>query len=107
MPSQQSSAPNRLYSKGVVTGFKRSLRNQYNHTSLLKLEDVNTKEATEFYLGKRVAYSFRAPSGLKVIWGKITRAHGSSGAVRAKFTHNLPPKAISAQVRVMLYPSKI
>lgn len=103
----------RLYVKGVFTGFKRGLRQQEEHTALLRLQDVNSKEDATFYFGKRVAYLYKVNkknkegSRFRVIWGKITRAHGSGGAVRAKFTHNLPAAAMGQRVRVMLYPSKV
>mmetsp|Transcript_34822 Transcript_34822/g.104983 ORF Transcript_34822/g.104983 Transcript_34822/m.104983 type:complete len:109 (+) Transcript_34822:89-415(+) len=102
----------RLYVKGVVMGYKRGLRNQYTSTSLLKLEHVKTADSAKFYLGKRVAYVYKAKTlkkntKFRVVWGRITRPHGSKGSVRAKFRRNLPPQAIGGPVRVMLYPSQI
>ena len=105
----------RLYTKGTVLGYKRSLRSQDPNTSLLKIEGVNDKKDTDFYLGKRVAYVYRAhkkreakgkrpASKIRCIWGKVTRPHGNSGVVRAKFRHNLPPKCFGATVRVVSNP---
>ncbi|KAL6602170.1 ribosomal protein L35Ae [Neocallimastix sp. 'constans'] len=101
-----------LYSKARFLGYKRSKHNQRLHTSLLEIENVNTTKDSLFYLGKRVAYVYRATkevngSKVRVIWGRITATHGNSGVVKAKFRKNLPPRAIGAQVRVMMYPSNI
>ena len=74
----------RLYVKGTVLGFKRGARNQYCHTSLIKIEGVEESPAVDFYLGKRIAYIYKAHTEKKgtkfrVIWGRVMRAHGSSG----------------------------
>lgn len=110
--ASEKQQPVRLYVKGVFMGYKRAVKNQRTQTALLKLESVKDQHAAEWYLGKRVAYIYRAQKEVKgsrhrCIWGRVTRTHGSSGTVRAQFRNNLPPRAIGATVRVMLYPSLV
>merc|ERR1712060_648420 len=102
----------RLYVKGVVAGYRRALTKQKNHTSLIKIQGVETTADLEFYLGKRIMYMYRTKSEkdgtrFRVMWGKVCAAHGTSGVARCKFTNNLPPSAIGAPVRIMLFPSRV
>ncbi|CAI0411055.1 unnamed protein product [Linum tenue] len=102
----------RLYVRGTILGYKRSKANQYPNTSLIQIEGVNTKEEVAWYAGKRLAYIYKAKvkkdgSHYRCIWGKVSRSHGNSGVVRAKFTSNLPPKSMGDRVRVFMYPSNI
>ena len=101
----------RLYTKAVFTGFKRGKSTQHEQFALLKIKGVNDKKDTSSYFGKRVAYIYKAKTTsrntrFRTIWGKVVKAHGNNGSVRAKFARNLPPRAMGATLRVMLFPNR-
>ena len=104
----------RLHVNATFMGFRRGKHIQHTGTALVKLDGVHTVTDARFYVGKRVAYIYKVQSGKtsdkpaqRVIYGKVIAPHGTNGIVRAKFQHNLPPKAIGQQLRVYLYPSAI
>ncbi|KAK9857942.1 hypothetical protein WJX84_005625 [Apatococcus fuscideae] len=104
--------PVRLYVPGSILGYRRSKSDQYTNVSLIKIHGCESKAEVDFYLGKRIAYIYKAKTVRKgtrfrVIWGKVARPHGNIGVIRAKFRKNLPCQSLGGRVRVMLYPSSI
>ncbi|KAH7093902.1 ribosomal protein L35Ae-domain-containing protein [Auriculariales sp. MPI-PUGE-AT-0066] len=102
----------RLYAKGRVLGHKRGKRNTRPNTSLIQIEGVSNKDDAQFYLGKRLAYVYKAKtethgSKVRVIWGRVTRSHGNSGVVKSKFKSNLPPHSFGASIRVVRPPARL
>lgn len=70
----------RLYVKGKHLSYQRSKRVNNPNVSLIKIEGVATPQEAQFYLGKRIAYVYRASkevrgSKIRVMWGKVTRTH--------------------------------
>lgn len=101
-----------MYVKGKHLSYQRSKNVTNPNVSLIQIDGVRSPSDAQFYLGKRIAYVYRATkevrgTKIRVIWGKVTRTHGNNGVVRANFKKNLPPKTFGASVRVMLYPSNI
>ncbi len=73
---------------------------------MLEIDGVKSPLDSQFYLGKRVAYVYRAKtlkngSKVRCIWGKVTKSHGNSGVVKAKFRKNLPSRSMGASIRIV------
>ena len=101
----------RLWVRAKFLGFRRSKVQQNTNQSILRLEGVNDRTAAQYYFGKRVVYIYKTKSGQKdkrfrTIWGRIATTHGNTGAVLARFSHNLPPRAMGSTLRVMLFPQR-
>lgn len=101
----------RLWARAKFVGFRRSKVQQNTNQCILNLEGVNDKGAANYYYGKRVAYIYKKSSGeqdkrFRTIWGRISRSHGNNGTVLARFSHNLPPRAMGSTLRVMLFPQR-
>lgn len=103
------SAPVRLWVKSKFLSFKRNRKNQTPNQAILRIENVNTPQDSQYYMGKRVVYIYKAHNKeqgtkFRTIWGKICKPHGNQGAVIARFSPNLPARAMGATLRVQLYP---
>jgi large subunit ribosomal protein L35Ae len=100
---------NERIARGRHLSYQRSKRAVNPKTSLIKIEGVDDTKAAEyaalqpkrgsnglsfancrrsFYLGKRIAYIYKGSTEkrgtkFRVIWGKVTRPHGTCIAERA------------------------
>ena len=106
----------RLYSRGVFLGYRRGISLQNTNQGLVRVEGVKTRQDAKWYLGKRVAYVYKAKKAsddkvkstkYRSIQGKIIAVHGNNGVVRASFHHNLPGQAVGKLIRVLLYPYRV
>ena len=64
---------------------------------ILKVSGVDNKEAAEKLKGKEAVWT--SPAGKKLS-GIITKAHGNSGAVLARFEKGLPGQALGTELEI-------
>lgn len=95
---------NRTSIQATFVSFKRGLNRIYPRYALLKINNVRNRSEAARYLGNGVVcYKKDKEGSIHPVYGVITRIHGNSGAVRAKFVRNLSPKLLGTCVFVKLY----
>ena len=80
---------------GIIQNYRIGLNNQKTDQCLIKVKDVESALVRTF-IGYKVSWPYVNPK----IVGKITRLHGRSGSLRAKFSRGIPGQAIGSLVRV-------
>ena len=84
--------------KGTIVNFRGSRRLQAaGNQVVIKVSDVDSKEDAAKLVGKVVVWLSPANKEIK---GKISAAHGNSGAVRAIFDKGLPGQAVGQKVDI-------
>ncbi|KAM0677124.1 60S ribosomal protein L33B [Binucleata daphniae] len=95
----QEELTKKLTIPSIFVSHKRSQRKLYPKYALLRVEPVKSREAALKYVGNCVEFVRNGKSNL----GRITRAHGNSGVVMARFKTNLAPQDVGKTVNIKLY----
>jgi len=88
----------------VFVSFKRGRTNIHPRYALLKINNVTSRADATDYVGNGVVCYKKDNEGARYpVHGVVTRLHGNSGVVRARFTRNLNPRALGSYVFIKLY----
>ncbi|KAM0675483.1 60S ribosomal protein L33B [Gurleya vavrai] len=96
---KQEELISRITIPSVFISHKRSQRRLYPKYALLRIEPVKTRDAALKYVGNCVEFVRNGKRNL----GRVTRAHGNSGVIMARFKTNLAPQDVGKTVNVKLY----
>lgn len=84
--------------KARVINYRRGKRTQKTNQFILQPEKSKNKEDAAKLLGKKAEWT--TPSGRKLT-GEVTRIHGNSGAVVARFQKGLPGQALGTEIEIL------
>lgn len=81
----------------IIVNFRSGRHTQTCNQAVIKVEGVANKEDAAKLVGKTVEFACEGKAK-KVLKGKVSAAHGNSGAIRALFETGLPGQAIGKKV---------
>ncbi len=84
--------------KAKIANYKGGVHTQYADRMILMPAGVTSKEQAEKLVGKKVSWT--TPSGNKIN-GEVTKAHGRTGSILAKFERGLPGQALGTEADIL------
>lgn len=82
--------------EGLISNFRMGRHHHSSNQMVIIVGNMSSKKDAEKLIGKKVVFN----TGKKDIVGKITGAHGNSGAVKAIFETGMPGQAINKKVLI-------
>jgi large subunit ribosomal protein L35Ae len=83
--------------KGKISNYRRGVHTEYTNQYVITIGGVKDRASAAGVVGKRVV--FKTATGKEIV-GKVSKAHGNSGAVLARFEKGLPGQALGCDVEV-------
>ena len=83
--------------KARISNYRRGVHTEYTNQYVVETEGIADRASASAIVGKRVV--FKTQTGKEIV-GKVSKAHGNSGAVLVRFERGLPGQALGAEVTV-------
>ena len=83
--------------KGVIINYRSGRHTQTDNQMVVQVKGYEDKEKAKELVGKAVTWKSSAGKEIK---GKVSAAHGNSGAVRVLFERGMPGQSISQPVDI-------
>jgi large subunit ribosomal protein L35Ae len=80
--------------EGTIKNYVLSRHRMTGNQMVVVVPGCDSKEKAEKFVGKKVTY----PTGKKEMVGKVSKAHGNSGALKVLFETGMPGQAIGKKV---------
>ena len=84
--------------KATIANFRSSRTRQTGNQMVVLIDNVKTRSEAEKLVGKSVVYKTEANNEIK---GKVSSAHGNSGALRVLFEKGMPGQSLTKQVEIL------
>ncbi len=86
--------------EGVIVNYRSAKHRQTPNHIIIKINGVDSIEKAKKLAGKEVVWKNPIGKNKMEIKGKVAKAHGNSGAIRAIFERGLPGQAIGTKVSI-------
>ncbi len=83
--------------KAIIVNYRGGRHVQKQNQAVVTVEGVSSKEEAEKLVGKTVSYTCEGKNK-NVIAGKVSAAHGNSGALRVLFEKGIPGQSLGKEV---------